>query len=67
MKRSILRNMYLKSKSLTDRKNYNIKRNFCKKLLRTTKNEYFNSLDTKKVTDNKIFWRTIVPTFPNKT
>ena len=66
MKRSRLRNIYLKSKSLTDRKNYNIKRNFCKKLLRTTKKEYFNSLDTKKVTDNKTFWRTIVPTFPNK-
>ena len=47
-------------------KNYNIKRNFCKKLLRTTKKEYFNNLDIKKVIDNKTFWRTIVPTFPNK-
>ena len=37
MKRSRLRNKYLKSKSLTDRKTYNIQRNFCKKLLRTTK------------------------------
>ena len=66
MKRSRLRNKYLKSKSLTDRKNYNIQRNFCKKLLRTTKKEYFNNLDTKKVTDNKTFWRTAVPTFSNK-
>ena len=47
-------------------KNYNIKRNFCKKLLRTTKKEYFNNLDIKKVIDNKTFWRTIIPTFPNK-
>ena len=66
MKRSRLRNKYLKSKSLTDRKKYNIQRNFCKKLLRTTKKEYFNNLDTKKVTDNKTFWRTVVPTFSNK-
>ena len=66
MKRSRLRNKYLKSKSLTDRKNYNIQRNFCKKLLRTTKKEYFNNLDTKKITDNKTFWRTVVPTFSNK-
>ena len=66
MKRSILRNKYLKSKSLKDRKKYNIQRNFCKKLLRTTKKEYFNNLDTKKVTDNKAFWRTVVPTFSNK-
>ena len=66
MKRSKLRNKYLKSKSLTDRKNYNIQRNFCQKLLRTTKKEYFNNLDTKKITDNKTFWRTVVPTFSNK-
>ena len=65
MKRSRLRNKYLKSKSLTDRKNYNVQRNFCKKLLRTTKKEYFNNLDTKKITDNKRFWRTVVPTFSN--
>ena len=55
MKRSRLRNKYLKSKSLTDRKNYNMQPNFCKKRLRTTKKEYFNNLDTKKVTDNKAF------------
>ena len=37
MRRSRLRNKYLKCKSFTDRKNYNMQRNFCKKLLRTTK------------------------------
>ena len=63
MKRPRLRNKYLKFKSSTDRKNYNIKRNFCKKLLRATKKEYFNNLNTKKVTDNRPFWRTIFPGF----
>ena len=58
MKRSRLRNKYLKSKSLTDRKNYNI--------LRTTKKEYFNNLDAKNVTDNKTLWRTAVPIFSNE-
>ena len=48
MNQSRLRNKYLKSKSLTDRKNYNIQRNFSKKLLRTTKKEYFNKLDIEK-------------------
>ena len=43
-----------------------MQRNFRKKLLRTIKKEYFNNLDTKKVTDNKTFWRTAVPTFSNK-
>ena len=56
----------MKSKSLTDRKQYTIHCNFCKKLLRTTKKRYFNNLDTKKVTDNRTFWRTVVPIFTNK-
>ena len=36
-------------------KNYNIQRNVCKKLLGTTKKQYFNKLDTKKVTHNITF------------
>ena len=33
MKRSRLRNKFLKTKSITDRKNYNAQRNYCKKTL----------------------------------
>ena len=51
---------------MTDRKKYDIQRHFCKKLLRATKTEYFNNLDTKKVTDNKTIWRTVAATFSNK-
>ena len=36
MKQSRLRNKYLKSKSLTNRKKYNMQRNFWKKILRTS-------------------------------
>ena len=66
-----LRNTYLKSKSLRHRENYNIQRNFCKKILRTTKKDtkktlHFSNLDTKKVIDNKTFWRTVAPTFSNR-
>ena len=53
-------------KSLTDRKNYTIQSNFCKRPLKTTKKEYFSNLDTKKVTDNITVWRTVVPPFLNK-
>ena len=66
MKWSKLRIKYLKSKSLQDRKNYNIQRKFCKKLLRTTTKEYFKNLHTKKVTDNRTSWRTAVSLFSNK-
>ena len=37
MKRSKLRNKFLKSKSLSDRKNYTSQTNLCKKLLKSTK------------------------------
>ena len=54
-KRSKLRNKFLKSRTLSDRKNYTSQRNLCKKLLKNTKRTYFNNLDLKKVTDNRTF------------
>ena len=52
MKRSRLRNNFLRTKSQEDRLKYNKQRNFCKKLLRTAKKLYFNNLDIKEVVDN---------------
>ena len=61
MKRSRLKNKFLKTKSITDRKNYEVQRNYCKKLLRSSKKPYFNNLDRSKINDNRSFWKTIVP------
>ena len=55
MKRSRLRNKFLKTKSITDRKNYNVQRDYYKKLLRSTKKSYFNNLDISKINDNRSF------------
>ena len=66
MKRSRYRNKFLKDKSQTRSENYKIQRNLCKKLLRKTKKSYFESLNTKKITDNRTFWKTVVPLFTNK-
>ena len=66
MKRSKRRNKFLKSRSLSDRKNYISQRNLCTKLLKSTKRTYFNNLDIRKVTDNRTFWKTVVPLFSNK-
>ena len=52
MKRSKLRNDFLKSRNLSDRKYYTSQRNLCKKLLKNTNRTYFNKLDIRKVTDN---------------
>ena len=67
MKRSRLRIKFLKTKSITDSKSYNVQRNYCQKLLRSTKKSYFNNLDISKINDNRSFWKTIVPLFTKKT
>ena len=67
MKRSRYRNKFLKDKSQTNRENYKIQRNLCKKLSRKTKKSYFESLNTKKILlANRTFWKTVVPFFSNK-
>ena len=66
MKRSRYRNKFLKEKSKTNRENYKIQQNLCKKLLRKTKKSHFKSLNTKKITDNRTFWLTVVPLFAIK-
>ena len=66
MKRSRLRNKFLKSKSEADKKNYVKQRNYCVSLLRRTKKEYYGNLDPRKIADNRTFWRTVKPFLSNK-
>ena len=66
MMRSRYRNKFLKDINQTSRENYKIQQNLCKKLLRKTKKSYFESLNTKKITDNRTFWKTDVPFFTNE-
>ena len=66
MKRPRLRNKLLKNKNEINKNNYKVQRNYCKKLLKTTKKQYFNNLNTSKVTDNRTFWKAVVPLFTSK-
>ena len=66
MKSSILRNKFLSEKCQANKDNYKILRNLCKKLLQKTKNSYFSNLDRKKLTNNRTFWKKVVPLFTNK-
>ena len=45
---------------------YKKQRNLCVSLLRQNKKDYFETLDMKSVTDNKMFWKTVAPLFSNK-
>ena len=66
MKRSGLRNKLLKSNSEADKKNYAKQRNYCVPLLRKTKKKYYGNLDSRKIKDNRTFWRTVKPFLSNK-
>ena len=65
MKRSKLRNHYLKYRSKENRLAKKNQRNFCVTLLRKKKADYFNNLDLNLVRDNKMFWKTISRYFLN--
>ena len=66
MTRTRLSNTFLRNRAPENRIAYNQQRNFCVSLIRETKREYFNSLNEKLVTENKLFWNTIKPFFSNK-
>ena len=42
---------------------YKKQRNYCDKLFKRSKIDFYNNLNIKKVTDNKHFWKTITPNF----
>ena len=66
MYRSKLKNIFHKTRAKEDWNNYKKERNFCVNLLRNTKEDYFQKLNIKDLTDNKKFWKTIKPFSDNK-
>ena len=66
MTRSRLRNKFLKSKREVDRINFNRQRNLCVSLIRKEKKKYFSNINTRDITDNKNFWKTVKPFFTDK-
>ena len=61
-----LKNIYNKKRSYDNWDKYKKQRNFCVKLLRKTKQNNFNNIDIKSVSDTNTFWKTIKSYFSNK-
>ena len=59
MKRTRLRNKFLKHRSEENKKKYSKQRNYCVSLLRKYKSDCFGNLNEKNISDNKTFWKTI--------
>ena len=66
LKRSRLRNKYLKNNNEENRNLYTKQRNYCVSLLRKSKKADYENLDEGKVSDNKLFWRIVKASLPEK-
>ena len=65
MRRSTLKNRYLKEKSDESLKAFKKQKNYTKRLAKRERTKYFANLDLKKFTDNIKFWNTVKPMFSN--
>ena len=61
-----MENQYYKNKSDTNLRVYKRQKNYCSRLYKKERKKYYASLDIKKVTDNKKFWKTMKPFFSDK-
>ena len=66
MKRSNLRNKYLKNRSEEDRQRFRKQRNLCVSLLRKTKRSYYSNINKKNIIDNRNVWKTVKSMLSNK-
>ena len=66
MLRSKLKNEFNEERNHINWGNYKRQRNRCLRILRKTKKEYFNSLNIKQVSDNKLFWQSLKPFYSDK-
>ena len=66
MKRTYLRNRFLKSKSDLSREVYNKQRSYCTCLVNNAKQDYYSKLNPSCIANSKTFWRTVKPLFTDK-
>ena len=63
MKRSRLRNNFLKNRTGENKALHTKQRNCCVSLLKKSKKKYFAKLNEKDILDKKLFWKAIRPSF----
>ena len=66
MKRSKLRNDFLKDRNDASQSACRKQHNLCVTVLRKAKKQYFSNLEPKIITDNKNFWKSVKPLFSDK-
>ena len=66
MKRSRLRNNFLKNRTGENKTLYTKQMNYCVSLLKKSKKNYFENLNENDILDNRLFWKIIKPSFSDK-
>ena len=66
MKKSGLRNNFLKNIMEQSKTLYTKQKNYCVSLLKKTRKKCFANLNKKDILDKKLFWKTIKPSFSDK-
>ena len=66
MTRSRLKKKFVKDPTDNNKIIYNKHRNYCARLVKKEKRNYYNNLDMTKIIDNKKFWKNIKPLFSEK-
>ena len=64
--RSRLENKYYKNKNEDIKSAYKKHRNYCSRLYQKERKKFYENLDKKSVTDNKLFWKTMKPFFSDR-
>ena len=67
MKRTRLRNKFLKNRNDYNKREFSKQRNYYVSLFTKSEKLYYSNLDEKKVTGTKTFWKTIKPFLSDKT
>ena len=66
MTRSKLKRSYNLDRTTISFEKCKKQRSICANLLRKSEKQYLSNIDVKNVTDNKTFWKTVLPKFLNK-
>ena len=66
MTRSRLQNRYHKLKTEESLQCFKRQRNFCNRLYKRERKNFYSNLNIKNITDNKKFWKNVKPFFSNK-
>ena len=66
MHRSYLQNKVFKSGLQADKEELNKHKNYCNRLSKRERKNFYAQLDTKNITDNKKFWKTVGQLFSDK-